>query len=351
MTVTERNGRGEVEPLKRNRLVPGPRTREPPSPRRRKVKRVVLIVLGVLGLALLVFVGVVTVLFRQDVGEARRRLASIPTTMYGSRYGDIQYRVVGDGPTVLVSHGITGGVDHAEYLVTRWRNFDERYRFVYVSRFGYLKSSLPDGATPRLQAAAYRDLLDHLGIDRVIVVGNSAGGASAMWFAIDYPERTNGLILLSSAVPGPEPDAIPKLVREHDLVYWAAIKFAPDTLIGLLLPQEVRATLTDEEKDFIVENAYMAGLPISERTDGIVFDNEQSNPGVNHVPLERIEAPTLIFQAIDDRRELRGGRELARRIPNSEFIGLTGGHFLFGHAREIRAATAGLIAKHSTEGR
>ena len=48
-----------------------------------------------------------------------------------------------------------------------------------------------------------------------------------MWFAIDYPERTNGLILLSSAVPGPEPDAIPKLVREHDLVYWSAIKVRP----------------------------------------------------------------------------------------------------------------------------
>jgi pimeloyl-ACP methyl ester carboxylesterase len=349
MTVMERNRRDEVEALPRDGRLPGPLTPEPHVPRRRKVKRVVLIVLGVVGSILLAVFVVVLVLFRQDLGEARSRLASIPTTIYESRYGDIQFRVVGDGPTVLVSHGITGGVDHAEYLVTRWRNFDERYQFVYVSRFGYLKSSLPDGATPRLQAAAYKDLLDHLGIDRVIVVGNSAGGASAMWFAIDYPERTNGLILLSSAGPGPEPDAIPKLVREHDLVYWAAIKFAPDTLIGLLLPQEVRATLTDEEKAFIVENAYLAGLPISERTDGIVFDNEQSNPGVNHVPFERIETPTIIFQAIDDPRELRGGRELARRIPNSEFIGLTGGHFLFGHAKEIRSAIAEFISTHSTE--
>ena len=255
MTVTEQNRRDEAEALPRERRPSGPPASEASVPQRRKIKQVVLIVLGVLGLILLAGVVVVVVLFRHDVREARSRLASIPTTTYESKYGDIQYRVVGDGPTVLVSHGITGGVDHAEYLVTRWRNFDERYRFVYVSRFGYLKSSLPDGATPRLQAAAYRDLLDHLGIDDVSVVGNSAGGASAMWFAIDYPERTNGLILLSSAVPGPQPDPIPRLVREHDLIYWAAIKFAPDTLIGLLLPKEVRATLTDEQKDFIVENA------------------------------------------------------------------------------------------------
>jgi pimeloyl-ACP methyl ester carboxylesterase len=324
-------------------------------PRRGKIKRVVLIVLGVLGSVLLAVFVVIVVLFRRDLRGARSRLASIPTTMYASRYGNIQYRVVGDGPTVLVSHGITGGVDQAEYLVTRWRNFDDRYRFVYVSRFGYLKSSLPDGATPRLQAAAYKaaaykDLLDHLGIDRVTVVGNSAGGTAAMWFAIDYPERTNDLILLSSTVPGPAPEAIPRLVREHDFVYWAAIKFAPDTLIGLLLPKEVRATLTDAEKNFIVENAYMAGLPISARSKGIAFDSEHSNPGVNDVPFERLRTPTLIFQAIDDPRELGGGREMARRIPNSEFIGLTGGHFLLHRNDEIRAATAAFIAKHSSGG-
>jgi pimeloyl-ACP methyl ester carboxylesterase len=349
MTVTEQNRRDEAEALPRERRLSGPPTSEALVPRRRKIKQVVLIVLGALGSILLAVFVVVVVLFRQDLGEARSRLASTPTTIYASLYGDIQFRVVGDGPTVLVSHGITGGVDQAESIVTRWRNFDEQYRFVYVSRFGYLKSSLPDGATPRLQAAAYEDLLDHLGIDRVTVVGNSAGGASAMWFAIDYPERTNGLILLSSAVTGPEPDPIPTLVREHDFVYWAAVKIAPDMLIGLLLPKEVRATLTEDEKDFIVENAFMAGLPISERSEGIAFDYEQSNPGVNDVPFERLKRPTLIFQAIDDPRELRGGREMARRIPNSEFIGLTGGHFLFGHAKEIRAATAEFIAKHSTE--
>ncbi len=115
--------------------------------------------------------------------------------------------------------------------------------------------------------------------------------------------------------------------------------------------KEVRATLTDEEKDFIVENAFMASLPVAERSAGIAFDNEQSNPGVGDVPFERITVPTLIFQATDDPRELRGGRELARRIPNSELIGLTGGHFLLRHQAEIRAANAAFIAKHLDETR
>jgi pimeloyl-ACP methyl ester carboxylesterase len=289
--------------------------------------------------------------FRNDLAAAQARLASIPSNIYHSASGDIEYLVVGDGPTVLVAHGITGGVDQGESIVTRWRNFGDGYRFVYVSRFGYLKSSLPEGATVRLQATAYKDLLDHLGIDRVFVVGNSGGGASAMWFAIDYPERTNGLILLSSAVPSPEVQPIPKLVAEHDFVYWVAVKLAPDMLMSLFLPDSVRATLTKQDKDFVVENAFMASLPISERTEGIFFDYAESIPGVNHVPFERIETPTLIFQAVDDPRELRGGREMARRIPDSEFIGLTGGHLLFHHEQEIQAANAAFIAKHSNGSR
>jgi hypothetical protein len=40
---------------------------------------------------------------------------------------------------------------------------------------------------------------------------------------------------------------------------------------------------------------------------------------------------------------------MARRIPNSEFIGLTGGHFLLRHEQEIRAANAAFIAQHSNE--
>ena len=316
-------------------------------PRKRRVRTVVLRTLGVIGLLLVVALEILYAFFRRDLAQAKNRLASISTDIYASRYGDIQYRVVGDGPAVLISHGITGGVDAGEYLVTRWRNLEEGYRFIFASRFGYLGSSMPEDATPQLQAAGYADLLDHLGVERAFIVANSAGGAAGMWFAIDYPERTSGLILLSSAVPGPLVDPIPRFVAENDFVYWAAIKLAPDALIGMLLPQSIRERLTEDEREFIIENAYMASLPISERTHGIVFDNKVSNPAINDVSFERIETPTLIFQSVDDPRELEGGREMARRIPDNEYIGLTGGHFLLRHQSEIRSAIAEFIAEHA----
>lgn len=299
---------------------------------------------GLLTAAMLpVGVGVVGAMFRHDMGAARARLAAQPTQIFRSSFGDIQYRVTGEGVPVLVSHGITGGVDQAESLVTRARNLPPNYRFIYVSRFGYLGSSVPPEATVSMQAAAYRELLDHLSIDLVFLVGNSAGGPSAMWFAIEYPERTHGLILLSSAVPGPVPDPIPPLVAKHDFVYWAAVKAVPDSLLGMLMPKSVIQSMSKEDKAEAVGLTLLASMPISERTDGIRFDNEVTVPGINDVPFDQVRPPTLIFQAVDDPRENAGGREMAERIPNSRYVGLTGGHLLLGHQAEIRTAIAEFV--------
>jgi pimeloyl-ACP methyl ester carboxylesterase len=167
-----------------------------------------------------------------------------------------------------------------------------------------------------------------------------------MWFAIDNPERTNGLFLLSSAVPGPEPEYIPELVAKHDFIYWAAVKAAPGKLLGLLLPESVIAGMTKDQKDFAIQNAFIASMPISERTDGIRFDSKVVLPGVNHVPFADIKPPTMIIQSTDDPREAAGSQEMARRIPNSTLIGFTGGHLLLGHEAEIQQANAEFIARH-----
>ena len=51
------------------------------------------------------------------------------------------------------------------------------------------------------QTAAYVELLDKLGIDKVYLLATSAGGSVAIRFALDYPQRTKGLILYCSAMP------------------------------------------------------------------------------------------------------------------------------------------------------
>ena len=303
-----------------------------------------LTLLGVLVLAV-AGIGSAYIAFRRDLSAARDRLAHIQTKVQASKYGDIEYMLAGEGPTVLISHGVTGGIDQGVALTSTFGMFRQGYRFLYVSRFGYLKSSMPDHASARLQAAAYKQLLDHLGIDKVFVFGNSAGGTSAMWFAVDYPERTKGLILQSSAVPGAEIASTPPLVMKYDFPYWLAVKALPSTLLSIFVPKDYK--LTVDEKAFYVKNVFAASLPISERSQGIAFDNGVSTPSVGEVPFERIAASTLILHAVDDPAPpIEGAREVARRIPDSRLVELDGGHFLVRHEKEIQDAIARFTSEH-----
>jgi pimeloyl-ACP methyl ester carboxylesterase len=76
------------------------------------------------------------------------------------------------------------------------------FRVIAPARFGYFGSTLPRRATPADQANAYALLLDHLGVERAIVMGYSAGTASVLELAGRHPDRVVALILASARLGG-----------------------------------------------------------------------------------------------------------------------------------------------------
>lgn len=119
---------------------------------------------------------------------------------------EIHYWDAGSGPrNFLLLHGF------ALNLYTWDETFDyfaSQGRAVAYDRipFGLSERPLPgdwQAQNPYTRAATVAQaitLLDKLGIDKVIVVGNSAGGLLAMQLALEHPERVEGLILAAPAV-------------------------------------------------------------------------------------------------------------------------------------------------------
>lgn len=72
-------------------------------------------------------------------------------------------------------------------------------RVILIDRpgHGFSKRRGARGSSPAYQAAILRDILDRLGVSRAVFVGHSWGGAMVLTFALDYPERTAGLVLLA----------------------------------------------------------------------------------------------------------------------------------------------------------
>ena len=290
-------------------------------------------------LVLLVVIIVILLLtyleYHQDLFKHRSQIGEIQSKVYQSKYGDIEYLLTGDGPTILISHGVTGGIDQGMGLVDAY--IGQGYRFLFVSRFGYLKSSIPKEASAKLQATVYKDLLDYLKIDKIFIFGNSAGGPSSMNFAIDYPKKCQGLILLSTAVPTANTTLPPDFVFQSEFVYWLTTKFAGNALSKMFVPPTVYNKLTKLEKRNLVDEIFTSALPISLRSKGVLFDNHISTPSVNNISFEQINSPTLIIHAVDDPAPpISGAHEIYKKINNSKIVTFDGGHLILNHEKEIK---------------
>ena len=119
---------------------------------------------------------------------------------------DLSYVDSGSGPVVLFIHGILGSQRQWEHLVDM---MDDDHRVLLPDLFGHGDSEKPLGDySLSSHAAAMRDLLDHMGIDRVTLVGHSLGGGIAMQFFYLFPERVERLVLVSSGGLGREVNVV-----------------------------------------------------------------------------------------------------------------------------------------------
>ena len=68
--------------------------------------------------------------FKKSLSQSYDRLQNIPSTVYDSKHGKVEYLLRGKGPTILVSHGITGGIDQGIGMSKDF--FSEGYRFLFI---------------------------------------------------------------------------------------------------------------------------------------------------------------------------------------------------------------------------
>ena len=221
----------------------------------------------------------------------------------------------GQGPVVLSVHGGIGGCDQAR-IMAAWLD-PARFRILSPSRPGYLGTPLETGRTMEQQADAFAALLDALGINKALVMGASAGGPPAYWFAIRHPDRVAGLLMIDGVsgfydIPetaGPIAQAIflsdlgQKIL--HKIGQWR-----PDIVLQSLFQAESLFTKDQIKKqiEYVMADkrllefvqAFTATMsPYRLRKQGTENDLEQFRQYV-HLPVEQIRCPTLIMHGTHD---------------------------------------------------
>jgi pimeloyl-ACP methyl ester carboxylesterase len=113
---------------------------------------------------------------------------------FASSGEDIYYEVAGDAEDVVVlGHGLGG--NHAVWF-QQVAVLAERYRVVTWDQRGFGMSSNRAGASgPPAATDDLTALLDHLGVERAHLVGQSMGGWAVVGVALRAPERVRSLVL------------------------------------------------------------------------------------------------------------------------------------------------------------
>lgn len=269
------------------------------------------------------------------VEAGKERLSTYGAKTVTLSYGNMSYVDKGEGETILSVHGIFGGFDQA---YDTCKDFSSDYRIIAPSRFGYLGSDVLGNGTPAEQATAYVELLDELEIDKVYLLATSAGGSVAIRFALDYPERTNGLILYCSAMPYKEkPKSFPEYAGPPAFLCNDYAMFLISPLFSPVMGME--------------PSTIYSMLPCSSRKNGVILDASVTNSDMarnfDSYPIEDLQVPTLIFQAKDDKLINYADTENAvKRFQNCTFLSFeNGGHLMVGHEEEIKEAVFNFTKK------
>ena len=244
------------------------------------------------------------------------------------------YRIAGEGPTVVLIHGMINSSRH-------WQGVAERlaptHRVIAPDLVGH-----GDSATPRgdyslgAHAASIRDLLVTIGVERATIVGHSLGGGVAMQFFYQFPQLTERLALISSGGLGQE---VSPLLRGAALPGSAALlRLATQPrLVGGLAAAGSRLRRRGVSSGVYLQAVARALGPLQEPGSRRAF--LQTLRAVIDVRGQRVSArdrlyllgemPTLIVWGERDHTiPLAHGREAQREIPNCRFVTLPGvAHF------------------------
>lgn len=213
---------------------------------------------------------------------------------------EIGYTVAGTGPAVLFTHGYQAS---AAMWEPQSAGLQDAYRVITWDIRGHGDSGIADDPALYSQELMLEDmlaLLDHLAVDRAVLVGHSLGGFASLRFLLAHPERVRGLVLFGSGPGFRDPDA---RQRWNDM----ADRFASSVEAkGLDILQRAGREVSEARHRSPTALAH-AARGILKQHDSNVMD-----------ALGDISVPTLVIVGTEDERFIGSSEYMAKKIPAAE---------------------------------
>jgi len=249
--------------------------------------------------------------------------------------GDVRVRYVerpGAGTPIVLIHGLPGTAEDFEKVTPLL----DGHRTIAFDRPGYGYSD--GGYFPvARQLRAIDELLDHLKIDKAVLVGHSYGGTLALGYAALHPERVRGLVLVSAAAGGARSDGFGRVqARLLQGLSWPVVQPLADvTFSQAMRTASAKMGAAEAFDPDPVQSAYeqrvLASTMRHEDLDALAGERLASNDVIAEVDrlLHEIRTPTIAIHGDDDHLvAAEHGRRTAATLPSARHVSVPGGHMV-----------------------
>jgi pimeloyl-ACP methyl ester carboxylesterase len=110
----------------------------------------------------------------------------------------IYYEVEGEGLAIVLLNGIMMSTKSWQPFVNSLTANNKLIRIDFFDQ-GQSEKLVGESYTHAIQVDVVKEVIDHLGLDKVSIIGISYGGEIAIQFAIKYPENVDRLVLFNTA--------------------------------------------------------------------------------------------------------------------------------------------------------
>ncbi len=264
-----------------------------------------------------------------------------------TRLGVVEYVDVGTGPAIVSLHGAMGGYDQS--LILAQAIGDTDYRYLCLSRPGYLGTSLAEGRRPEQQGDLIAALLEALDISQAGVIAVSGGGPSAVQFGLRHPKLCRGLVLVATCATRVETEIPLSFKLMTYLARWpwfvnryrrkAELNLEDVAKRSIRDPNTLSSTIKDKDTWPLFSTMLLSTFDrMEQRLAGTKNDIEISR--TTTYPLENLTVPVLIVHGTQDRLvpfEVNA-KMYESRVPNASLLAVEGGEHvaIFTHRSLVR---------------
>lgn len=305
-------------------------------------------ILGVLIAALVILF----LIFRTpdtDPEEMRVKYGSAPSQFVAIPSGvEVHLRDEGprDGDAIVLLHGSNADLHTWEPWVSE---LAKTHRVIRFDQVGHgLTGPDPQGDYSRANFTDdIAEVMDALDLQSAIIAGNSMGGKHALSFAVAYPERVEGLVLVDASGPPEQASEADEEDDSGNIGFALAQTPGVNLLIEQITPRSlIRQSLVESVsvRDVVTEEAVdryweLLRYPGNRRATLARFSVPYEP--IDPADIAAIKATTLIVWGDEDRLiPVSAGRWLDETMPNSELAVYEG----IGHLPHEEAPEATLEA-------